>query len=274
MDFYWNLKILSSIGKSISDITKLHDAYNTAFVAYNYHGMLDNMSVIDYKNIAHFFQPIVLDINYTITNAIVHFRNNNLHEMSQLVQDMMASILSSTKDNIQPARDLIFKLTSSIITESILLGINTEILSQYSEIYNEILSSNDVQYLIKCMLDFSGNIARELFNNRSISKNKLIKMAKDFIKDNLSNNKLNLEMVSDSIGLSSIYFCKLFHKEEGVSFNSYLNLERINKAKTLLSDTNLKVFEISNAIGYSNAKYFNYVFKRIAGITPLEFRNS
>ena len=47
-------------------------------------------------------------------------------------------------------------------------------------------------------------------------------------------------MVSNEIGLSSIYFCKLFHKEEGVSFNTYLNDKRIEKSKKTIKKHNLK----------------------------------
>ena len=47
---------------------------------------------------------------------------------------------------------------------------------------------------------------------------------------------------------------------------------RIEKAKQLLITTNLKVFEISNAVGFSHAKYFGQVFKQEVGKTPVEFQ--
>ena len=59
---------------------------------------------------------------------------------------------------------------------------------------------------------------------------------------------------------------------EGVSFNSYLKQERIERAKKLLLTTNLKVFEVSGAVGFSQAKYFGYVFKQVVGLTPVEFQ--
>ena len=79
-------------------------------------------------------------------------------------------------------------------------------------------------------------------------------------------------MVSSHIGLSNNYFCQLFHKEENVSFVTYLNTERIKLAKHLLRTTSKKVFEISDLAGYNNPKYFNYVFKRTVGLTPLRYR--
>ena len=51
-------------------------------------------------------------------------------------------------------------------------------------------------------------------------------------------------------------------------------MERVNLSKKLLRGTEKKVFEISNEVGYKNPKYFNYVFKHIVGITPLEYRKN
>ena len=71
-----------------------------------------------------------------------------------------------------------------------------------------------------------------------------------------------------------LLFCLvLFHKEEGISFVNYLNRERLSRARALLKTTNLKVFEISDNVGFNNVKHFNYLFKQYTGITPLEYRN-
>lgn len=119
-----------------------------------------------------------------------------------------------------------------------------------------------------------GALLDVLNQQRSQSKNHLISMAKAYVQEHLGDTELSLESVSLHVGLSKIYFCQLFHKEEGLSFNAYLNKERISRAKTLLLTTGKKSFEISDEIGYSNPKYFNYVFKNMVGVTPLEYRKA
>ena len=81
-----------------------------------------------------------------------------------------------------------------------------------------------------------------------------------------------MEKASNYVGLSRIYFCKRFHQSEGISFSNYLKETRIKKAKLLLTQTNMKVFEVGSAVGFSNPKYFSYVFKQATGQTPLEFQ--
>ncbi len=113
-----------------------------------------------------------------------------------------------------------------------------------------------------------------LNQQRTKSKNHLISMAKTYVQEHLGDTDLSLESVSLHVGLSKIYFCQLFHKEEGLSFNAYVNGERIARAKSLLLNTGKKAFEISNEVGYNNPKYFNYVFKNTVGVTPLEYRKA
>ena len=123
-------------------------------------------------------------------------------------------------------------------------------------------------------LHLTEQILKHISVHRTTESNHLLNMAKDYIRDHLGDASLNLEAVSDYVGLSRVYFCKLFHQMEGVNFNSYLKRERIEKAKQLLLTTNMKVFEVSNAVGFSHAKYFGHVFREAVGQTPVEFQKS
>lgn len=272
--FYWEIEIYVGIGAPITDITNLHMAFKEAFISLNYQGILSNEPVVNYRNIERLEMPIIIDKSKIINDAIKCFKNADLESMNRIIKNELASMLTVNNGDIQSIRKFIFEMISAIIAESISLNIKAEIILKYYETYEKLLSTDNIQLLSKYTTEFAERILLELLKNRSVSKNMLIKMSKDFILQNLGNEDLSLEIVSKHIGLSSIYFCKLFHKEEGTSFNDYLNIQRINKAKELLLETNLKVFEVGYATGYGNPKYFNYVFKRIAGITPLEYRNA
>ena len=99
-------------------------------------------------------------------------------------------------------------------------------------------------------------------------------MAKDYVAGNYQRKDLNLETVSEAIGLSKSYFCDLFHKNENISFSNYLKDLRMNKAKQLLSSSGMRISEVADAVGYGNVKYFCYVFKKHVGITPSEFQDT
>ena len=142
----------------------------------------------------------------------------------------------------------------------------------YPQTVSEIYGATEEEEIRQILQGACEQMIDTLYVQRSRSKNQLVQKAKQFIRENLGDPSLSLESVSSHIGLSKIYFCQLFHKEEGVSFNTYCNTERVGAAKTLLRTTEKKVFEISDEVGYKNPKYFNYVFKHITGVTPLEYR--
>lgn len=274
LGFYWGINIYAGIGMPVTDISVLQPARHEAYIALNYQGVLESGPVIAYSNIERLDKPMDADNSKVIAHAVMCFKNSDLTGMRDLIKNELAGMLVSSADNMEPVRKFVFEFISTIIAQSISLGININMISKYSDIYSKIFSFSDIHSLMQYLFSFTESISSELSNKRSNNKNMLILMAKEFINKNLANEKLNLELVSRHIGLSPIYFCKLFHKEEGVSFNDYLNLARINKAKTLLGETNLKVFEVSCATGFGNSPYFYYVFKRLTGVTPLEYRNS
>lgn len=86
--------------------------------------------------------------------------------------------------------------------------------------------------------------------------------------------KLTLHDVAENVQLSEGYLCARFSRETGKGFLEFLNEVRIEQAKILLKQTNLKVYEIAEKVGYSNTKYFTDVFKKITGMTPLKFKES
>ena len=58
-----------------------------------------------------------------------------------------------------------------------------------------------------------------------------------------------------------------------MTFTTYLTQVRIERAKELLRNTHLKAFDIGNKVGYAEGHYFSYVFKKVEGMAPTEYRN-
>lgn len=92
-----------------------------------------------------------------------------------------------------------------------------------------------------------------------------------YIDHNYADN-LKLETLAPLFGYNSAYLGKLFTKTVGESFNSYLDRIRIEHSKTLLNNQELKVYEISELVGYNNVDYFHKKFKKYVGMSPAEFR--
>ena len=72
--------------------------------------------------------------------------------------------------------------------------------------------------------------------------------------------------------LSESYFSRLFTKEMGENFISYVNRKKIDKAKELLRDSNRNISQIAKDVGYQDASHFIRMFKRFEGLTPTLYR--
>lgn len=85
--------------------------------------------------------------------------------------------------------------------------------------------------------------------------------------------KILVRDIADHFHLDLNYINRLFKKTSGKNLKDYLAEKRLEKAKYLLANTDLKVFEISEASGYSDYYYFTKVFRKMAGCTPSEWRD-
>lgn len=83
---------------------------------------------------------------------------------------------------------------------------------------------------------------------------------------------ISLQDVAGYLSYSDAYFCRIFKQCFDRSFLAYLTEYRVERAKELLEDFSVNIKDISYKVGYRDSNYFAKVFKRIAGVTPTEYR--
>lgn len=98
--------------------------------------------------------------------------------------------------------------------------------------------------------------------------------AKRFLADNYANPELTLKSVADYVGFNEKYLSTRFTKEAGTTFSAYLTDLRMQKAKNLMVSTDLRMYEISERVGYHNVEHFNRMFKKSFGVSPGDFRKN
>jgi two-component system, response regulator YesN len=85
---------------------------------------------------------------------------------------------------------------------------------------------------------------------------------------------ITLQDIAERFFLSREYISRKFKQENDVTFSDYLTALRMEKAKKLLENQYLKIYEVAYGVGYQNEKYFSKVFKKHEGLTPNEYRQS
>ena len=117
--------------------------------------------------------------------------------------------------------------------------------------------------------------AIEIRDQNSGNKNRsILKTAVDFIDSHYMDEEISLNRVAHAANVSANHFSALFSQNMGQTFIEYLTSLRMDKAKELLRCTSKRSSEIAGEVGYKDAHYFSYLFKKTQGMTPSEYRKT
>lgn len=111
------------------------------------------------------------------------------------------------------------------------------------------------------------SLYEEARRNRTLLS-RLVVRARDYIRRHYGRAELSLAELSGYLGVSRSHLCYQFARETGSTFKEYLTRVRVEEAKRLLADTTLKVYQVSERVGYPNVEHFSRVFKRLTGHPP------
>lgn len=102
----------------------------------------------------------------------------------------------------------------------------------------------------------------------------IVRDMKLIIEKNYGKKDFSLQDMVTQLNLSAQYLSKVFNREMGCTLVDYLTNLRIRKSIELLQDSDRKIYEVAEAVGYSTQHYFSNVFKKKLGISPVDFRKN
>lgn len=159
---------------------------------------------------------------------------------------------------------------SKIKNYIIKFGLNADEIKSY---YNEILFyefekiqsvSNIASMLVKYIL-LENMLKPSLVDN--------IQKAINYINENIE-NELTVKLISKNANISKSVLYKKFHSYFNCTISEYINIKRVEKSIDLLMKTDLSIENISQKVGFSSTSYYSKIFKKLQGISPLQYRKT
>jgi len=98
-----------------------------------------------------------------------------------------------------------------------------------------------------------------------------ITQARTYIRDH-SDDSMSLAAVAQVVNMSATYFSEKFKEMTGINFIEYVARTRVEKARNLLLNPNRRVSEVAFEVGFQSLSQFNRAFKKVAGVSPREYR--
>ena len=129
---------------------------------------------------------------------------------------------------------------------------------------------NSAEQVADWMTRLRDGLCDTLKSKRVSYKEHMISNIQKYIQSHIE-ERLTLNEISAVFGLSPNYLSALFKKTCGVGFSEYITQMKISRAKTLLLEQDMKVYEIADQLGFESAFYFSKVFKKVSGVSPREF---
>lgn len=194
--------------------------------------------------------------------------NGNYAKAIRIKEELQEAVKNETPYDVQSVKELyVFLMVTLLhfVKEDIRkLEVRIEGIRREAK-ETEALGELD-QIIDRCFEDSLGSGQKQEFSYA-------VRMAIEYLEDNYK-SQIDLSDVASHVGLSPEYLSRIFKKETGINFVVYLNNIRLKHALKLLENTNLKVYEIAENVGYSNLSYFSTVFKKNFGMNPFEYKKT
>lgn len=265
-----NIPMTMLVGKNVSGIKNISKSYGTANMLRSLQGFREKKNIYFYEE------------EYKISDAGLLICKKQLDELIEAIEGADRIQIHEKVD------DFFNEMKNTGVTESTMnLNINYllfQLIHLASELDSEVnqeeilrmISENTSEEGIRrggkthlCRMAYAyGDYLAQLRKN--VSKGVLGDI-EDEIKKNFSNN-LTLKDLSEKYFINSAYLGQLFRKKYGCSFKDYLNDIRLTEAGRLLRKSDMKIYEVAEAVGYKDVDYFVNKFIEAKGCTPTKYR--
>jgi len=271
-------------GEPVERLSQIQKSYYSASRAFSQRYLYDEnilyydeMASMEKKNVTEDDSTYLQKVDVNALNPVIlqkFLSNGLLEETENFVKDYFYAIGQEPLESLVFRNYVTLNVRFSVMSFLKEIGCDTRTLEQ--EDTKDVLSEssksleNAIAYAEKIISQ-----AIALRDQNSGNKNRsILKTAVDFIDSHYMEEDMSLNKAANAANVSANHFSALFSQNMGQTFIEYLTNLRMNKAKEYLRCTSMRSSEIAGEIGYKDAHYFSYLFKKTQGMTPSDYRKA
>ncbi|MBU9712964.1 response regulator transcription factor [Evansella tamaricis] len=263
--------ITAFVGKKATDLTSLNISYNTANSIRGYRYLLNEMNVITYEMVSD------LPITYNELNTKLY-----LSLMEQIEENTVTDIGNTVERIFTEFQEKSFAPSALRTTiNRCIHGVIERITSMEGDekkivtmepMMNWERFNLTLEELKKMFTSFviEGSVLIQDLRKENMKGD--IHKVKSYVENNYHEN-ISLKSIASKYYMNPVYMGQLFKKTFGLYFKEYLLQLRIDEAKKLLRQTDMRVYEVAEKVGFGSTDYFVTQFEKINKMTPTEYRN-
>ena len=196
---------------------------------------------------------------------------NTLNAVADFLDKLVSEISTYPDTDTGYVKNIYFKLFMMLFELAARRNIKSIMLeSEGIYIWQEISKMETIFDITSYLLAIVGEYFKYIGNKNEIGQP--ITDIFNYIDGHFCEQNLSIKSIAEYVHYDHFYMCTLFKKHTGKTLNDYITQLRIEKAKELLKDKNVRLYDITGMVGYVDPSYFSKIFKKIAGCSPSEFR--
>ncbi len=270
---YLKISITIGLGSIQETVEGIKKSYDSSLTALEYKLVLGGNKVI-------FVEDLEPEITYSIyldekmeEMLISSIKFGKEEDVAKAVNTLFDN-MSNPKIAIREYQLFFMEIKTTLLKLSRVFQIDLEgYIERKSGMCEDIHSFNTLDEAKNWFEGLCVKLMREISSKRVNTSQTLFDKAKDYIDKHYSDHDLNMQKLADHLYISASYLGMIFKKEAGETFLKYLIRIRLEAAKELLKNPEVKIREAAEKTGYPDVSYFSYFFKKNIGQSPREYRN-
>lgn len=215
--------------------------------------------------------PYPFDTERALLRAVAQ---SDKAEAQRLLNELFGYIFFSAGGDFEQAKSRVYELLVLICRSAVEAGADPEQTLRLSHQYRQDLPRlADVDALCLWLTRVMNSFMDRIFNFTGVKHANIIHQSIQYLNANYARH-ITLDEMAQRVYLSPAYFSRVFKQETGCTFSAYLNRVRIERSKALLLHRSIRLTDIALLVGFEDQSYFTKVFKKVTGMTPLQFRET
>ncbi|MBD5394039.1 MAG: response regulator [Lachnospiraceae bacterium] len=264
--------ITIGVGHSCDTLQEISNSYQTAVDALGYRAIVGKGRMIYINDV----EPV--------SRGKLQFSAKDEEELTAAIkfgsQDRIESVLQNLSAGMADAkvhasqyRVYMLSIANCLVRLMQQYDLNIDEMFDSKARYEDILAGTcRREEFADHIIPIACRMSEAMNRERDNTTRRVIKEAKEYIREHYSNPELSVEMLCRHLHMSPAYFSTVFKKETGQTYVNYLTEVRLGKAVELLNETDDKTYMIAQKVGYQEQNYFSYVFKKRYGVSPTKYR--
>ena len=265
--------IVSAIGPVIEHTANIPKSFQDAFAILKKSRFQGMNKIISSNDVDRDLDgSIVLQENDPLVDRLNYADES---EIDQIIKEYIALLGENTGH---------FSIIASYLLVDVIMAVSKVIEGlggDVKQVMPEILTHSFVESAVQSEEVFISEIKRVLssllaYRNEHVQGRyaDVILHAKKYIDKNFANPDICLRSAAEEVNFSPNHFSTIFSQDCGMTFIEYLTSVRVEQAKKLLKSTDMKSADVAYEVGFNDPHYFSFLFKKVTGLSPREWRNS